>query len=502
MTTAQSKIFDLKNDTERLIVVVLLLLVFLIAARSPVDTDLWWHLRAGEETLSSGSPVLVDSFSYTRSGQSWTNHSWLSQVILAGIFRLGGLPLVGLFVPLLAVIIMLLLFMQMDGPVILRAFVIVLASTVSAVVWTPRPQMFSLLLFALVAWMLNRYKRAGPVRLWPLPLIFFLWSNLHGGYPLGFLLIGAFLIGEGINHLGKVSGPVLPWKDMLLLAGYACLGLVLVAVNPNGVKMWAIPFQTVDVGVLQQLIQEWASPDFHDLSQQPFLWMLFALILCWALAGRRVDGSELLTVLLFAWMGFTARRNVGPFSLVAAPALARALTGLLEQGAPKLAGWVREKFPAAAVREQPELAPGLRKGINLAVAALLAFAAFGKLAVVNYPAFTAQVVGRAYPVKAVEWIEANRPEGRLFNEYNWGGYLTWALPAYPVFVDGRTDLFGDEVLSQWIGVIQAEDDWQESLDRWAVRLVLIQPGRPLVSALEQAGWKLVVKEEGYLLYER
>ncbi len=83
------------------------------------------------------------------------------------------------------------------------------------------------------------------------------------------------------------------------------------------------------------------------------------------------------------------------------------------------------------------------------------------------------------PVRSVEYLQKRSPPGRLFNHYNWGGYLVWALPDYPVFIDGRTDLYNDEIIEMWLQVVRAEAGWDEILDEWEVNLVLIEPGMPL-----------------------
>ena len=178
--------------------------------------------------------------------------------------------------------------------------------------------------------MLYRYKWRRIDQLWLLPVIFFLWSNLHGGWSLGFMLIGITLAGEVLNHcLGNRSAEVLEWRQIkrLLLWGLAAVPALLI--NPNGLEILKIPFQTVGVQALQQSIQEWASPDFHELFQQPYLWLLLALLAAFALCGRKVDLGDLLSVLLFGALGLIARRNFGPFALVAAPVLSRYLWAAL-----------------------------------------------------------------------------------------------------------------------------------------------------------------------------
>src|SRR5512139_2288703 len=184
-----------------LVPVVLFSLVFSMAARTPLESDLWWHLRAGQETWENARPLLVDSFSFTRAGTGWINHSWLSQVGLYLLFAKAGYLGLSAAVALLATLSMALVYVQMDASPLLRAFVIILASAVAAPVWSTRPQLVSLVLFALLAYLLYLYKWKQVDHLWLIIPIFILWSNLHGGYVLGLLLIASLIAGEVLNHL-------------------------------------------------------------------------------------------------------------------------------------------------------------------------------------------------------------------------------------------------------------------------------------------------------------
>lgn len=492
-------------QTNRLVLVLVLLLVFLMAARTPLDTDLWWHLRAGETTLQSGYPMRTDTLSYTRYGEAWINHSWLSEVILALIFRVGGYLGLSLFVALTAAASMAILYRQMDGPALFRAFIVLLATLVAAVVWSPRPQILSLLLLAVCSLLLDDYRRKGKNRLWLLPPIFILWSNLHGGYPLGLMIIGAYFAGEFVDGLFEnASHRQVHWRRLksLLVVLVAC-GLA-VAINPNGAAMWRIPFQTVGVETLQTAIPEWASPDFHDLVQQPFLWLLLLTFAGFALSGRRAAGADWISVILFAAGGLMARRNFGPFAMIAAPILSRhlwnAVDGLLQARA--------GVFTSKTRRVPHRLAPAfLKKVINLTLVAAIGFAAFIKLFVVSQPQFVRAYEANVFPVQAVEWLKANpefaaAPAGNLFNSYAWGGYLIWAYPESRVFVDGRTDLFGDEIISQWLTVVEGGDGWQDVLHGWDVRVVLIEPDRPAAALLVENGWRQVYADSTAVILRR
>jgi len=479
-----------------------------MAARTPLDSDMWWHMRAGEETLKSGSPITVDTLSHTRMGEPWVNHSWLSQVVLFMLYQTGGFFALGAVVALLAALSFGLVYLQMDGPALLRAFVIILAVPVAAMVWSARPQVVSLVLFGLVGTILFLYKWHHRNYLWTLLIIFVLWSNLHGGYVLGLLLIGSMIIGEIINRvLFRTGKEVLGWKQIGWLTLWGFLAGLVVVINPNGLAMWMIPFKTVGVGVLQELISEWASPDFHQLVQQPFLWLLFATLGIAGLSKRRLDGSDLVSVVGFAYLALLARRNYGPFAMVAAPVLSRHLTTLLSE-------WriqAEDEMSGAFVRirnlsqkfDQRSLSPGIKKVINASIIILLSTVALLKLYAVTEPVFVDKYLKEIFPVEAVKWINENQPAGELFNEYNWGGYLTWELRDYPVFVDGRTDLYDNEVLMEYLEIQAGRVGWEETLKEYSVKVVLVEVNSGLAHSLSSnQRWRWAYGDEKAVVFVR
>ncbi|MDR3574768.1 MAG: hypothetical protein P4L50_12960 [Anaerolineaceae bacterium] len=505
MEKNKSAVHPDQSGFQRLIFVVTLLLIFIMAARTAVDSDMWWHLRAGEISWTTMKPVLDGVFSYTRTGQYWLNHSWLSEVIMFLLYKWGGSLALSGMVAVLAVLSAAFVYFQMEGSNFLKAFVMVLSSLVVALVWAPRPEMVSLAFMAVVGYLLYLFKWKERNFLWLLPLIFILWANLHGGYALGLILIGMMVAGEILNHiLGFNDGETLSWKNIGWLVLWSVIAVLALIINPNGIRIWLAPFQTVGVNALQHYVQEWASPDFHDIGQQPFLWLLFLLIASIGLSGRRLDATDLLTVICFGYLAFVARRNFGPFALATAPVISRHLGKALSTW------WARINIPGSTVSkimlkiESANNGANFRfqKVINLGLVAFLAFIAFSKLYIVNLPVFTDQIMETTYPVQAVDWVEAHHPQGNMLSEYNWGGYLSWFARDYPVFVDGRTDLFGDVIINQWLQVIQANAGWQAVLDKWKVNLILIQPNRPIVGLLAQNGWKQLYKDHQSILFGR
>lgn len=115
--------------------------------------------------------------------------------------------------------------------------------------------------------------------------------------------------------------------------------------------------------------------------------------------------------------------------------------------------------------------------------------------------FVEDVESQVFPVGAIAWIEEHNPAGRLFNEYNWGGYLIWHLPTYPVYVDGRTDLFSDGVLENYIAAVSGGGSWEKTLDADGVTIVLVPPDSGVVRELkEYNNWHLRYEDEISVVY--
>lgn len=491
--------FFLDRERNWLLPLVGLMFVLLLASRTPLDSDMWWHLRAGEITVTSGTPMTVDSLSFTRFNQTWINHSWLSQVLLFFLFKSSGYLGLGIWVVLLAVLSMVFVYLQLSGHPIVRILWLILGCTVISVVWSPRPQMASLFLFALLGYLLYLYKYDNRNTIVTLPILFALWGNLHGGFVLGFILIGAVVVGEITNHLSKYEAPErMSSKKIRNLLVWTMISFVAMLINPNGIGIWIIPFQTVDVNALQNFIEEWASPNFHDVVQLPYLGLVILILISFGLGGKRRDCVDIVVTVIFAAMGLIARRNFGPFALAGLPVLSRAVNDVYLT-------WKERKDSSArkpAVIPQSNKRPVWQVIINLFIVAILAAAGIIKLFTTTYPSWVEANTNQVNPSGAVAWLRENKPQGNLFNEYNWGGYLTWHLPEYKVFVDGRTDLFGDEILSQWMKVIQAGYTWQTVLDNWDVNLVLVSPDRPVVQQLKAFGWKNLYKDKVSVIYGR
>jgi hypothetical protein len=370
------------------------------------------------------------------------------------------------------------------------------------------------LLTAVLCYLLYLYKWRGVNRLWLIPPLFILWVNLHAGYALGFIVLVGFVAGEVFNSLlawvfpagdedAGDTDPIVPWRGVGAVILVSMLSFLCLLLNPNTVRMWTYYLDTVSIGVLQDFIQEWRSPDFHPLYTHPFIWLLLATLGAVGLSGRRVDGSDLALVAGFTYASLLAGRNIGPFALVTAPALSRHVNTIVGRclGAARARGWLRPLGRAGGrygnLSRRLVLVNWLLLAVVLVAAGLKAFLPLRA-------SFNLENERRALPVGAVEWIQEHRPEGPMFNSYNWGGYLIWQLwPDYLVFVDGRTDLYGDELLNRYLDVLFARPGFQEVLDEYGVNFVLVEAGGSTANFLAlDEGWRLSYSDEVAVIYTR
>jgi len=477
----------------RLVTAIVFIAIFTMAVRVPIDTDTWWHLQSGRWIVENQAIPKTDPFSHTRMGEPWVDHSWLAQIILFLLFD--GLSYAGLAFLVAGLVTIAFAFVWLqcqDANRWLRAFMLIIAATTSGVIWVARPQMFSFAFTAVTAFLLYRYKQGDQKAIWWLLPLMLLWGNTHGGFATGFILMVAYLFGEVGNQILKNEG--MSWRQIRNLALMMGLCLLLVPLNPNGFVMWGYPFRTVGIGVLQDFIAEWRPPDFHQMHLHPFIWMLLGTLTVLGLSGKRADFTDLTLVSLLTYMSLLAGRNIALFALLTAPVL-------IKHGDWALERWGERLGRATRLRRDSQSGPLL--ALNWVLLMLVLLAAVVKISQPISPAVNPAAHADSVPVAAVEFLHDAAPAGPMFNSYNWGGYIIWELPEYPVFVDGRTDLYDDAFLRAYLSIVFAQDGWEQKLDEYGIKLVIIEPKSMLGRMLmERPGWEQIYQDEMAAVFSR
>ncbi len=467
--------------------------IFAMALQVPLDTDTYWHLAAGQWQVENGAILMEDIFSSTRLGAPWVNHSWLSQSILFLFYRTAGDLGLALFTALLATGGMIFIYLQCDADPIIAGLAVILAGAAAAVFWSARPQMVSFFLSTVVLYLLWLYEVRSIDRLWLIPLIMLVWVNLHAGFALGFVLLVLYSIGTALHWLldGLVTTNAdFSHRQVLRPIIIGLVSAALVSLNPYGLRMLLYPFETVGIDALRTFIQEWAVPDFRSPQIWPFVWLLLATFLAAGLSSKRLWWTSTVLLAGTAYLSLAAARNIAAFAIVAAPVLAYHLHALSEDYHIRLR---TRKLPSR----------GLFAYVNITLIVLAVLGAIGKTVYEMQPERINDLRSIYVPSAGVAYLNEADIQIPLLNSYNWGGYLIWAGDEIPVFVDGRTDLYGDEILGPYLSMYLAAENWQSQLDEYDIQTVFVERISPIGLALaDEPGWQMVHEDNLAVVFVR
>lgn len=465
------------------ITILLVGVVFMLSVSTTTDPDMWWHLRTGEAILTDGIPR-SDIFSFTVPDREWVTHEWGSQVIMWGLYRLGGLPALMVVFALVTTAALLLVRSVCGTRAHVSALVCFLAAFATNIAVGSRPQMFNLIGVAIVVYVLERV-RAGRLDtrwLWALPAVVAVWANLHSGFLLGVAVMGTYAVGELLQRrFARDHSALAPDAVRRLFIATAAAFAAAVA-NPSGPHLWVYPLTTLRSGAMREYIQEWHSPDFHSPHFWPFLALIVVAVASLSLSRRRPTWTELLLVCGTAVAGLQSMRHIPIFAVVTMPVIARHLDSALTRRSP-----VSRTGPQVAALDWTMASVGVLGAVMWLSAALS----------VNDTA-----IAEDYPVDAVAYLEqSGLAQQRGFNAYHWGGYLIWR--DIPVYVDGRADVYGDDFLHEYNTTRRVGPGWSEPLDRHEVDYVLIPPGEQLHTLLvESSGWTIAYEDEVAAVFVR
>jgi hypothetical protein len=463
--------------------------IFSLAAVPATDPDLWWHLANGRLLLQLHRWPLHDLYSFSASGHVWVMHEWLSDLIMYGLFRLAGLPILTVIFAALVTLGAICLYRLLRASGLHRtgaAAVTLAGALAGSPSWGARPQVFNLVLTGLLLLGLQASRR-GRLSVWWLVPYLFVWANLHSAFVVGVILAALFAAGEWLDAWRTQDSGA---RRRAQRTGLALLaGLVAALVNPYGLQTVLFPLGTLTSPLIQANIQEWASPDFHSFPGLLLEGLLLVIIVGLGTRAVKARTSEWLWALSLLFLALSSQRQVPLFVLACAPLLGRCAQALLDRASALLP--LPADLPAertafvfrAPLRKRPMLAVGL---LNLALLLVVGAGMIAYRAVPNIrPAGEQAAIVAAFPVGTTQTLSRLGHPVRIFNYYDYGGYLVWTL--YPtharVFIDGRVEVYGASVFGDYLQINYTAPQWRQVLDRYRPDAVLFPSGHPLVGLL-------------------
>ena len=476
--------------------IIFLSLLFVIAFSSGHgllgDGDTGYHIRTGELILQTWQVPSQDPFSFHHPPLPWTAHEWLSEIVMAVAFNYAGLTGVVIFFAVLLAFTHWLLYQSLRSrsqDIFLCVIVTLLATAASSSHWLARPHIFSLLFTVIWCHCLDRFQYRNQRTLIYLPFLMLVWVNLHGGFMIGLVFLAIYLSGniflalvndsKSLQHIDKAKR-----LAMVLIATLAaCL------INPNGAEILWFPFRVTSDRFIMDRVIEFLSPNFHDAL--PFKYMLLATIGALALSRSALNLIEATLVILLSYMALYSARHVSLFAIVVAPILLRSLESILR-------GFPDRYFQIYQLRVANLLAiEGTGRRSLWPLAGVILIIGLGMAGTIRYGFSETK-----FPSAAVDFLKKEPVRGNMFSSDEFGDYLIFTVwPAYRVFMDGRSDMYGEKYGSDYLRVANAQRGWKDVFEKYNITSVLFDTESPLTAALqEQEDWQPIYSDKTATLF--
>jgi hypothetical protein len=448
------------------------------------DPDMWWHLKTGEVIWTTHTIPTTDLFSYTTNHHAWIDHEWLSQLMIYGAYRLGGYSGLMLWLCLFTAGLMIggyalcSLYSGNAKVALVGGLTIWLFGSVGFAI---RPHMigYSLLLVEMALLHLGRTRN--PRWFLALPPLFALWVNCHGSFFLGLAVAGAALFSSYFNfHSGSLIATRwdIPRRRTLILA--IILSVAALFANPSGINLILYPLKTLlvpSIGLAE--VTEWQPLQFIDGRSFAFLGLLGCIALLMIVRRTELRWQELVMLAMGTWLAASHQRLLFVFGIFAAPILSRLLSDT----------W--DNYDAERDRAVPN-------AVLIVASLLICLWAFP-----NRSNLATQVEENN-PAKAVEFIKTHHLSGPMLNEWIDGGYLLWAAPEHPVFIDGRGDIY------EWAGVMAQYRDWallqadpNVMLDKYRISFCVLGRHSYMVTVMSLLkNWQIVYQDDQSVIFTR
>lgn len=415
----------------RLLVLVLLLTTAALREAKQISAfssdEIWCHLRTGTWILQNHAIPRTGLFSQF-SSSSWIDFSWLYDAFCGAVYTLLGLRAVPLLLMMFKVALAGITFLLAGGRRNFWWAAVLSASAQFTVPYLqPLPNVFSICLFGLALhWTLEARRRNDLAHLLWLPPLFLLWANLDAQIVLGLLLLSMLLLAEitdrtlRFTRIWNADSRRIPLVHLVAIAAACVIAIML---TPYSIHLIPAAWQSAYSPTLFKNFAFMAAMSFRQPGHFVLILLLFSA--CLRLGGQRShDIFKILLLVLWAALAFRVQRDNWTIVLCSIAILGEAI------------GIDGDEFGASGQGSADKKYLYVAAG----VAILLTLSFFS---LPRNRTLETRLEG-ILPAKACDYIQKNHLSGPIFNEYRWGGYLMWRLPEYPVSMDERLNLYGDE----------------------------------------------------------
>lgn len=452
------------------------LLIPITLAFGPLaSVDLAYLVRAGQVMFDTGGILRVDVFTFTARCEPWINQQWGAEIVTAGVFDLLGWLGLALMRAALSAGVAGFVYAgcrRYGAGRRAAAWLTLLMGLLLLGGFQLRAQLFGLLFFAALAWLIaSRTEHPGWLW-WAVPL-FIVWANVHGSFPLGiFVLLIAWLEDRGARRLGNRA---------LVIASLCALATL---VTPFGPRVWSYLVDVATDPLIREIVGEWRPPWITTYTGAAFF--VSVGLAAWVLLRNRraLPWPRWIEVGIFLALAASSTRNVYWWGIVLSLTLAR--------------------LPWA--RRQPAVDPRNRvNGVLIGVLAVVPLVAAARW--IPY-------IASEPPPNLVLWAPTRltaelrtilEPGEPFADPQSWGSWFELTLPDHPVMVDSRFEVIPADAVRAAFRIAETEPGWEKDLRSLPVRILVVdrETEPALVLALPSvAGWREVYSDEDGLILER
>ncbi len=448
----------------------LLILIAGLALQPMEETDLFFRLATGDEILRSGALVRRNLFSFTYPDAPYFDSAWLFDLGVAGLYRAGGFPAIVLAKTAVLVATFALAYVvcrRHGAGRVASAVALATGALVMRDRFVERPHVITFLGEVALLGLLATRERA-PRRLWLAVPLTALWANLHAG---AFIAPVILLCGGGF-----------------LVALASAVALLLTPVGPGLFRYLAFH---ADIFALHP-VDEFRPPTWT--SDAPLL-LYAAVAVALAVFVRPPPGEargrwrDTLPAVALALLAARSVRFGADLALVAALLVAERLSWLARRLVPAAELWRTTAVSAVA-------------GLALAACALFPRVAAARA---GRPFVSLDLVEESLPLAAIKFAEDHDLTGRMYNDFELGGYLAWHwFPRHRVFVDGRLPAYPVEFHRLLGRADLSRADWDAAMARLGVDTALLGYAgvNRRVSFWDPVRWALVYREQDARVFVR
>ncbi|MEA1963380.1 MAG: hypothetical protein U9M94_04050 [Patescibacteria group bacterium] len=452
--------------------------VFLANSFNYLDPDFGWHLKAGEEIYFEKHVPQNENYNYTLEGRTWVDHEWLLNLISYIVYSKIGYIALSVFFALIGLLIIFLL-----NNLLLKKYIqnklhfifILIIEIIGLVGILPhfgvRMQELSVLMLLLLLFIIDKFNKARNHKiLYFLPILFFVWANLHGGFMLGLIILWFYacvnlFIPKIIKYfkINFFDFKNFEKKQYFYIFLSAVASSIAVFITPYHYRYFSFMLEYKNTHYMKHIAEwlpVWNAPLNYIQQIYFIIFILIIILLFFENKNRKINFWHFFSSLMLLIAAFKSRRNFPLFFIASLPLIAAVSNTINKNNFKKIYFYLfKNKY----------IYFFLITGLSISIFLVLFLTNF-----TNTP-FKNKKFCRFYPCGALKKIKTLPQKNlKIFNNYGWGGYLIWNLPDHKIFIDGRLPMLqvnNHSLLEEYYEFFDKEKI-SDKLDEYNINLVL------------------------------